>query len=372
MDLLKLSKTKANIDRNTPQSEKSAHINNMDLLMKYSNVMPFKGKNCHGIICYYCRGPFKDLEQLKEHVNKNHENVNLSDLLWRHGAESIVMYVDVTDLKCKLCDEGMHTLKALRTHLEDKHKKKLYKHVTDRVVPFKLASDRHECQICGFNFETFGTIERHMNNHFRNYVCKECGAGFISKYRLKVHFKNSHYNGSLHVCNVCKKEFFSAQKLKTHTQFVHKMSKRFRCPFCSERFNEYFKRQKHLVKEHGEAPVLYKCNVCFKEFDKRYSLSKHQKKDHLEERNFQCDKCTYRCFSRHELISHMVKHGGERIYECQVCKKAFARKKTLREHMRIHLDDKRFSCTVCGQSFIQKCSLKGHMKSQHPEYDVTN
>ncbi|CAH2062198.1 unnamed protein product, partial [Iphiclides podalirius] len=102
----------------------------------------------------------------------------------------------------------------------------------------------------------------------------------------------------------------------------------------------------------------------------KYTLSRHLKRDHLEERDYGCQLCPYKCFTNNELRVHMVKHNGERIFECTVCKKCYARKKTLKEHMRIHNNDRRFSCALCGQAFVQKCSLKGHIKTHHMEYSM--
>lgn len=258
----------------------------------------------------------------------------------------------------------------MKSHLTNVHKKKLYLEYTDRVIPFKLAQNgAFECQVCGFNFETFGSIERHMNVHFRNYVCKECGTGFATKYRLKVHSKSMHNMGCF-PCEQCGKVFTTQQKITNHVNAVHKLLKRFKCTKCPERFAEYFRRQKHLVQVHGVAPLKYKCNVCDKSFDRRYTLSRHMKRDHLEERDFQCETCSYKCFTKNELRVHMIKHNGERIFECSVCKKSYARKKTLKEHMRIHNNDRRFACAVCGQAFVQKCSLKGHLKTHHLEFSL--
>lgn len=243
----------------------------------------------------------------------------------------------------------------------------MYPEVSDRVIPFKVNDGSCECQICGCNFETFGAIERHMNGHYRNYVCKDCGSGFVTKYRLKVHSKSMHVDGS-YPCEFCGKVFTTQQKYKNHVNAVHKMIKRFKCVKCPQRFAEYFRRQRHMEQIHGVTPLKYKCNVCDRSFDRRYTLSRHLKRDHLEERDYQCEVCAYKAFSNNELKVHMVKHNGERIFECSVCKKSYARKKTLREHMRIHNNDRRFACAVCGQAFVQKCSLKGHLKTHHLEY----
>ncbi|PZC71395.1 hypothetical protein B5X24_HaOG213501 [Helicoverpa armigera] len=75
--------------------------------------------------------------------------------------------------------------KTILKLIEDHETRRVSSSHRRSVISEKLAhivnlsqSGVHECQICGFNFETFGSIERHMNVHFRNYVCKECGSGF--------------------------------------------------------------------------------------------------------------------------------------------------------------------------------------------------
>ncbi|KAJ8705687.1 hypothetical protein PYW08_012733 [Mythimna loreyi] len=350
-------------------SEKLAHIVNAGTILECSNVTPFRGRSRTGFPCFYCRNIFENLDKLREHTNQ-HKKSEIKNILKTYGAECLVVYVDVTDLKCTLCDKNIPNINEMKSHLTNVHKKKLYLEYTDRVIPFKLAQNGvFECQVCGFNFETFGSIERHMNVHFRNYVCKECGTGFATKYRLKVHSKSMHNMGNF-PCEQCGKVFTTQQKITNHVNAVHKMLKRFKCTKCPERFAEYFRRQKHLVQVHGVAPLKYKCNVCDKSFDRRYTLSRHMKRDHLEERDFQCETCSYKCFTKNELRVHMIKHNGERIFECSVCKKSYARKKTLKEHMRIHNNDRRFACAVCGQAFVQKCSLKGHLKTHHLEFSL--
>lgn len=355
--------------KNVFVTEKLGQIVNIANVLENSNIIPFRSKNRSGFPCFYCRVVFENLDKLKEHTQE-HKKSEVTKVLKTYGAECLVVYADVSDLTCTLCKHKNNSLNELKSHLVDMHKKKFYTEFTDRIIPFKLTDQSiYECQLCGFKFETFGAIERHMNVHFRNYVCKDCGTGFVTKYRLKVHVKSMHAEGC-YPCEECGKVFTTPQKHKNHVDTVHKMVKRFKCTKCPERFSEYFRRQKHMVEIHGVAPLSYKCNVCDKSFDRRYTLSRHMKRDHLEERDFQCELCSYKCFTNNELRVHMVKHNGERIFECSVCKKSYARKKTLKEHMRIHNNDRRFACAVCGQAFVQKCSLKGHLKTHHLEYAI--
>ncbi|CAH2217572.1 jg444 [Pararge aegeria aegeria] len=352
--------------KNNNRSEKLAYIYNATVIIENSNVTPFKPKYQTGFPCFYCPIIFEDISKMREHQLK-HTKTELKMILRTQGAEKFIVYVDVTDLKCTICNVEIPNLTELKTHLIRKHNKKMQDY-PDRVIPFKLTPKTFECQVCKCNFETFGSIERHMNVHYRNYICEECGTGYATKSRLKAHSKQ-HIGGSFQ-CETCKKVYTTPMKLKNHVDVVHKMVKRFKCTKCDERFTEYFKRQKHMVEKHGLAKLEYKCNVCDKTFDRRYILSTHMKRDHLEQRDYQCEMCSYTCFTRNELKFHMIKHNGERIFECSVCKKSYARKKTLREHMRIHTNDRRYVCKVCGQAFVQNCSLKGHIKTHHSELQV--
>nr|XP_034838078.1 zinc finger protein 431-like [Maniola hyperantus] len=352
--------------KNNNRTEKLSYIHNATMVIENSNVTPFKPKYQNGFPCFYCSMLFYELPKMRVHQQK-HTKTELKAVLSTQGAEAFIVYVDITDLKCTICNEEIPNLPELKSHLIKKHKKKMA-NCPDRIVPFKITPNLFECQVCKCNFETFGAMERHMNVHFRNYVCKECGTGFVTKSRFKVHSKQ-HNEGSFQ-CETCKKVYATPLKLKNHIDVVHKMIKRFKCVKCDERFTEYFKRQQHMVETHGEAKLEYKCNVCDKIFDRKYLLSTHMKRDHLEQRDYQCEMCSYTCFAKNELKHHMIKHNGSRIFECSVCKKSYARKKTLREHMRIHNNDRRYACQVCGQAFVQNCSLKGHIKTHHPELQV--
>ncbi|XP_039762391.1 gastrula zinc finger protein XlCGF26.1-like isoform X2 [Pararge aegeria] len=349
-------------------TEKVAHVVNVSTILEHSNLTAFKTKRRAGYPCFYCSRICDSFDQLHDHQMHEKCRRNIKKILDKIPAESLVVYVHITEIKCTICDQTITNLNELKLHLNRIHKKKLYAEFGDRIIPFKLTKlNQYECFNCGFNFETFGAIERHMNTHYRNYVCDQCGAGYVTKNRLKVHLKYSHVRGNF-PCDVCKKTFYTQYKYKSHVDAVHKMVKKNKCPKCPERFSDYFDRHKHMVDAHGDPPLRYRCNVCDSLFKRRYALSCHMKRRHLDVKDIECGLCSYKCYTGTELKAHMVKHNGERTYVCVICKKSYARKKTLKEHARIHNNDKRFVCVVCGQAFVQNCSLKGHMKSHHIDY----
>ncbi|XP_030032931.1 oocyte zinc finger protein XlCOF6-like [Manduca sexta] len=344
--------------------EKMAHTINACTIFECSTATAFKTKTKAGFPCFYCRDIFDNMEILREH-QKKHPKSLLFKLLSKYTADTLVVYADITNLACSICCKEISSINDLKSHLISVHNKKMYTDFEDRVIPFKLTGHTDfECQICGFNFETFGSIEKHMNIHYRNNICDQCGAGFVTMHRLKIHYTTVHKEGS-YPCKICKKIYSSYNKYKIHYDVVHKLVKKNKCPKCPESFVDYFTRQRHLVEKHGVTPILYKCKVCDRAFSRRFTLSGHMKRCHLEEKDIQCPQCAYMCYTKSELRAHMLKHGAERCHQCAVCKKSYARQKTLKEHMRIHNNDRRFACADCGQAFVQRCSLKGHIKTHH-------
>lgn len=341
-------------------SEKLANALNATTLFEYSNATAFKTKNRNGYPCFYCREIY-DPEGLRGHQN-GHSKSTLFKLFTKYSADELIVYADVTDLKCTICNKEIPSLADLKEHLTEVHNKKMFLDKPDRVIPFKLKDKDFECQVCGHYFETFGAVERHMNSHFGNFICEECGAGFITKHRLGVHSYVQHKHGN-YVCTICNKYFQTPLKYRIHYDAVHKMLKKNKCPKCPEKFIDYFTRQKHLVDVHGDAPILYKCNVCDKAFNRKYTLSCHMKRTHLAQKDWKCEFCSYMCYTKTELRQHMVRHGANKEHECLICKRAYARKKALVMHMRIHTNDRRFICNVCGMAFVQKSTLNGHMKT---------
>lgn len=337
----------------------------MNNLLKYTNLTPFKTRIKSGFPCYYCRDIFDDIDLLREH-KKDHSEARIRCHIGTYGVENLVVYAEITNLKCTLCDKNVPTLNEIKQHLTEIHDKKIYKNVSDRIIPFTFNKNYYECQICNTYFENFMLMEKHMSIHFRNYICEQCGAAFITKRRIRHHIHMSHGIKELgdFPCNLCRKVFNTRSKCKSHINSVHKMVKRNKCPMCPERFTDYFYVQKHLVEVHGEEKK-FQCSMCDRSFFKRYMLSLHMKRVHMNDKNVQCEVCSYSCYTNAELRAHMIKHSSEKNFVCSICKKSYARKKTLREHMKIHMNIRKFCCSFCGQAFVQNTSLKSHVKTHH-------
>ncbi|XP_048003217.1 oocyte zinc finger protein XlCOF6-like isoform X10 [Leguminivora glycinivorella] len=352
---------KSNVDVDDLKARKK----NATMLLQFTKICPFRWmKNLY--LCFYCDSQFNDPTWLRTHNENEHCDKTAAQV--RCALSKLKKYelakADVTNTGCAICDDVVTDLNELKKHLLEKHNKSIDPKSNDGILPFKVRKDEFKCAICSETFAEFKSLNQHMNVHFQNFICEQCGTGFITPERLRTH-SFSHETGSF-PCDACEKVFRSTNAKNEHYALVHMRVKRHRCPHCPETFRNYFQRNKHVSSIHGLKLKEFKCNLCPKVFTLSGKLGVHIRTVHLKLKRHACEVCEWKFYSKSELKEHMIRHGGERKHQCSVCKKSYARKYTLREHMRIHEDDRRFVCATCGESFVQNCSLKHHVKVHHP------
>lgn len=174
-----------------------------------------------------------------------------------------------------------------------------------------------------------------MNIHYPNFICEQCGSGFATAGRLRVH-AYSHETGSI-PCDSCDKVFRSDNSKKLHYESVHMKLKRHSCPQCPETFLHYYQRLKHISASHGMKVKEFKCNLCSKVFVSKGKLYAHVRGTHMKEKRYACDVCDIKFFTTTLLKNHKLTHTEEKKYPCNLCQKAFKRKSTLGTHIRTHI-----------------------------------
>lgn len=349
--------------------ERIEHRVNLSAILQYSNASPFRDKTMRGFSCLYCAKHFQNIDDLRVHTAQQTEKDKINSML-DYKLSYNPIKLDITNLRCTVCNTNMKDLNDLKEHLVTAHNKTIHKNIKDIILPFKL-DDGHNftCVICSVVHISFKNLYLHMSSHYRNYCCKKCGAGYITIAALRKHGK-THYQGHF-PCDYCDKSYTSLTKKRNHEKGVHTGGwLRNKCPHCPEIFVSYYERSEHLVKVHNEAPVVYPCNACNKTYKKKFELSRHIKHHHLQQRSYLCDKCHAKFFSKRGLVDHMTRHTGAEVCACDVCGKSFSRTRTLKEHMKVHEDDKRFQCEVCKKTFMQKSSLKSHIRLHQDDLDI--
>ncbi|CAH0730168.1 unnamed protein product, partial [Brenthis ino] len=335
---------------------------NVDCVIKYTNATPLRGFHRAGYACVFCPMRCEKPADLKKHTLKTHSKLRAK--VSKHR----IVKLDVTGLKCKICDEKIETLESILEHLSYVHGKKIFTGIRDFFIPFKFESEALECAVCSETFHSFKPLNDHMNwNHYKNFECDECGRGFISKHSLRAH--SLRHETGVFKCKFCPKVFSSKVRSNAHERTVHIYNNYlYTCGYCSERFSNLSKKKQHEVSKHNAAPTLYNCQACSKSYLDLRTLRNHIRAFHLMQRPHRCAKCDFSAYTPYDLKKHMIKHTGDRNFTCDICSKSYGMRTTLREHMRIHANDRRFKCEHCGQAFVQKCSWKMHMRTKHGEH----
>ncbi|XP_045781730.1 zinc finger protein 37-like isoform X1 [Maniola jurtina] len=349
--------------------EKDKHYNNFEVVLAHSTATPIRSHDGFNYTCCFCKDHYENPADLKAHTLMTHNSSReRRGYMKKQTSSGYALKLDITQLKCKECDQSIDTLEGLFDHLQNEHKKLIYTDVKNQIIPFKFGDEELHCAMCPLVYNKFKMLLEHMHTHYRNYVCEVCDFGCINRRAMLSH-KESHKTGSFE-CGKCNKVFETHQRRRTHLNAVHKFKNMpNKCGVCNERFKSSPMKDQHMITVHGMSPVIRKCLACEKTFTSQNALRIHTKKYHLLERNHKCTECEMSFFTGEQLKFHMLKHTGRKDFQCDVCLKWFTRKRVLSEHMRIHNNDRRFTCLQCGRGFVQKCSWRGHMRSVHGEID---
>ncbi|XP_049883258.1 zinc finger protein 567-like isoform X16 [Pectinophora gossypiella] len=318
--------------KNSKEISKIRKLSASQLIIN-SNICPFRWAKTL-FTCLYCKASFTTIELLKDH-NKSHESIAEDVVLkacskWVTSHEQVK--VNVTNVRCKLCDDNITNFEDLKHHLVDKHDKKQIDVKNDGLLPFKIENEHYVCAVCDKEFAEYKILNQHMNIHYKNFICDLCGSGFMTPLRLKIHTR-THETGA-HPCSVCSKIFRTVSARNDHYAVVHMNAKRSKCPHCFETFKTYYQKKKHLVKVHALKVSEFKCNLCPQTYLLSADLNVHKRQIHFNEKRYACDVCDWKFYQKCQLRDHMVSHGvGAKTHECQICKKTYLRRRTLRKHI---------------------------------------
>ncbi|XP_073964294.1 uncharacterized protein isoform X2 [Choristoneura fumiferana] len=223
--------------------------------------------------------------------------------------------------------------------------------------PFTLQPDQTVCDLCSARFETPHALSNHMNWHYPQFACGECGQAHATRNRLRQHMR-IHEEGPF-VCKVCDKEFSNSNTRNAHTWRVHSKGDPFKCRHCSLRFPTFLQRLRHVQSAHGETPE-YVCQFCQAKFAYAANRTKHIRTVHLKERPHRCQHCPSAFTRARNLAAHLAsKHGeGQKSYRCPICGISFYFRHALRFHVSQH--SHKYPCSQCDQKFLTSAELESH------------
>ena len=180
----------------------------------------------------------------------------------------------------------------------------------------------------------------------KNYVCSECGMGFVSSKDLNRH-RVVHTGEKPFECPYCDQKFTAPSSRATHIRTIHERSQTYACPQCEKSFNQKSNMIKHYKTIHLEVVVIV-CQECGREFNQASALRRHVKIVHKKELPHVCQ-CGKKFALAESLKKHMEAiHLKSRAYPCSYCDYAASRADMLKIHVRkIHTKEWSYKCNIC-------------------------
>lgn len=205
-------------------SELDKHRYNIRTLLQCSNATPIRTHSIAcGYTCCFCKAHFSKAADLKTHTIQDHDDARKNKYMQGATLFSFIVKLDITSLRCNICSMIADNLDQLTDHLNTAHEKGLYTDIKSYIACFKLDGEAMKCHICSAEYKSFKFLLEHMNKHSTNFVCDECGVGFINLGQLRYHSDNIHTIGE-YTCGTCDKVFPSSKKKYFHERAKHYQS----------------------------------------------------------------------------------------------------------------------------------------------------
>lgn len=318
------------------------------LLMK-STLMPFRWlKSCFR--CFYCYDVFKEPKDLKSHQFAHQDSDVITKTMNKYWDP--LVYVDVSNISCRICPDKVNDLDTLIEHLATNHQIHCSKDIGTFIKPFKLQDITVHCVQCDKQYTNFAFLLIHTNKEHAGLspiLCDICGQHFKTERLLRDHVNQEHEKKPVE-CSICGETVVSMTRMRTHLQRAH--NKRYKCFFCSETFENHYKRTRHMILDHKKKEE-HKCQHCSLSFVYRNRLLTHIREKHLREKNVMCNVCGWEGFGKTSLDLHMRKHSDERNYPCPSCDKAFKTRKNMRQHhINIHQKGAKTRTSLPNSAFV--------------------
>lgn len=312
-------------------------IKELKLILTFTNATPYKTK-ANRYLCPYCATDsefYEDPDVLRIHIRTQHvgDRVQKIDFIMRPHWLNETMKLDINNLICNVCCIPISNWNDMFRHLKEQHQVHLDQAYT-RAIPYDLSNDL-KCVLCKQEFTYYMLLDSHMNAHYSNYVCFDCGDTFLAENRLKQHVK-THDIGRF-ACSFCPKVFAMFKYKTKHEETVHKHLPRYRCQFCDARFTGEYLKHLHMLDKHKEKVKTIHCEYCSKTFTWRQYYLKHIKKKHNSDgKKFECKECNKKYYLPIQLREHMLRHTGEKHFTCPICNKKYVSSGSLKHHLNRH------------------------------------
>ena len=198
-------------------------------------------------ICSDCNYNAKKVSNLSNHIQQVHEGIKKNE--------------------CEYCYKRFGTKASLKGHIDKLHKNKL---------PFK-------CTECYARFAINCTLKSHIESvhqGLKPFKCEFCDKSFSLKGNVNQHIKRVHHEPKGQAeCLICnpKRIFPTTNRLARHHKTVHEQGRPYECYTCGVGFMHKYELTKHIKNTHEKVKIskTVSCNDCGARFNHEGTLKKH-------------------------------------------------------------------------------------------------
>lgn len=276
---------------------------NARAIVKFSSAYPFRLPRSE-IMCVICNESFAEAMMFRKHMDEEHVEFNPEHAFTHLSHDHLKL--DITNMCCRICNLPFRDLQNFAKHLVEIHSKKLNFDTDLGIQPFLLENGKFVCPICEFKAKNICSLSKHVQTHYRSYICENCGKSYAVKSSLQFHVRNQCTNKSndgLKRCRKCKDVISS---LEEHLATSESCG-RYVCNICGKRFSCYDKRQAHMAKVHVSF-FTYPCPECDIVFFNRTKFRNHYNVVHTDD--YLCSHCGVKFGNKYKLDRHLKSHVG--------------------------------------------------------------
>lgn len=175
-------------------SELDMQMHNLKIILRCTNATLIRSYASSKFACSYCHDEFTDPLKLKRHNLKSHSfDQERPDVLNIRSLSRYIVYMDITDLRCKVCNIDIDNVALVFKHLSETHNENVKQGLNNHILGFKFyIVNVYKCTECDYKVNDFTDMQMHMNQHFKNYLCEICEEGFVNRAMMVDHKMEVH------------------------------------------------------------------------------------------------------------------------------------------------------------------------------------